>query len=1173
MKKSLLYILLLAWVVVGRAQVVEGWNDLETYSVNKMGAHVNVIPYADAKGIGTLDYGNSPYYRSLNGTWSFLYYENPAAVPSKVLKGDFDLKGCMSIAVPGNMELQGYGVPVYVNTTNEFKSNPPYAPTEYNPVGCYMRDFELPTSWSGRRTIIKFGAVKSAMTLFVNGHYVGYSEDSKTPAEWDITQYLHAGKNRVAAKVYRWCDGSYMECQDMWRMSGITRDVCIYSVPKVYIRDFKVLAGLDTNDYKTGCLDLTVDLSEALRHTGWSVDVVISREGQTIAKKRKKLERGDWYLFFNPKDIKVGEVEPWCTENPALYDLSIRLADAQDSTIEIVGTRVGFRNVEIKDGLLCLNGKPVTIRGVNRHEHSGVSGHYIPRPLMETDVRMMKSMGINAVRTCHYPNDEYWYELCDREGLMVWDEANNESHAQGYGASSLAKKEEWSEVIAYRCNNMVQRDKNHPSVVAWSLGNECGNGVCFENAYRFVKQKDGSRPVSYERAELDWNTDIVGIMYPSVDYLSNYARGEYEKSDHRKTKNRRPYIMVEYCHAMGNSMGGLKDYWDTIERYPVLQGGFIWDWVDQSLIQTRKDAWSPELERWRSELFDIANPNYAGGLPWGVKEKDVWYAVGGDLGELPDCGNDDAFCANGILGSDRSLHPHAAEVAAVYGGDTSYILPMANSMRNYSPAGFDDKIRHQPVAIAKGKSTVVLSNDRFRLVVDIRDGAISEYDFLGKNLIATPMRWNFWRPPTLNDLVDANGARAWEGLDQLKAKLIAVQTATRKDGQMNIGEVRMLLELTGPDEQTMMLREVVEVSDFGYVQVSFHLEPNSSFRTLPKLGMQMGLDRHLCREVTFYGNRFESYPDRRAAQQIADWGFASQGILAHQHPVPQESGNHEVQWVGFGNEANRLYVSSDGWFNFTLREYEDSVITKARRIKDLSPADHYVVSIDYRQAGLGTATCGPGVRSPYQIPGDQVYDYRFSFCPTDSSNIDYWDHSPVFFENRAAQQPIAIAQKVQNIREISAPMPSERYAKGFPEALFDGRRAVAGDYSTDWIGYSGQDSLTIEVALVKPMNVNEVSIGVCHKANDWVLMPKGAMVQWSKNGKTWSEWMPMHFVRPIADQQKEGRRLILRHSYAAKEVKKAQYVRIKIVGQSHLPEWHDYAGEDAWLMIDEVEVK
>ena len=306
----------------------EGWNNLHVYSMNKMEPHVNVIPYADEAGAENLDYLHSPYCRCLNGEWAFLYYERPSDVPDSVMGENFPLEKASRIQVPGNMELQGYGIPVYANTHNEFRSLPPHAPQDYNPVGCYMRDFDLPEDWDGRRCILRFGAAKSALTLFVNGRYAGYSEDSKTPAEWDITRYLHPGKNRIAAKVYRWCDGSYLECQDMWRMSGITRDVLLYSVPRTYIRDFKAITALDTTDYETGRLDVTVDFSAEI-YSDWSTELTLSKEGKTLVSRKKRLDRGDWYLFFSPKECPVGKVEPWSPENPTLYSLQIKLLDDQ----------------------------------------------------------------------------------------------------------------------------------------------------------------------------------------------------------------------------------------------------------------------------------------------------------------------------------------------------------------------------------------------------------------------------------------------------------------------------------------------------------------------------------------------------------------------------------------------------------------------------------------------------------------------------------------------------------------------------------------------------------------------------------------------------------------------------------------------------------------------------
>ena len=514
---------------------------MRTFCINKVSPHVNVIPYADEEDIADLRYFASPYYRSLNGTWKIKVVENPEACPRGFYEAGFDAEQWDDIDVPGNIELQldgegrPFGIPVYTNMHNELESNPPYAPTEYNPTGCYVRDFQLPESWRGRHVFVKFGAVKSAMYLYVNGHKVGYSEDSKTPAEWEITKYVHPGQNRLAAEVIRFSDGSYMECQDMWRMSGITRDVCLYSTPKVYVADYKVSARLDERK-GNGLLGLEVELSSALTHPMLLEAELLDAEGERVWREVREMGFQEWLATFAEGEGTIAQVHPWTAETPYLYTLIIRLKNMSSATVETLGCKVGFRNVAIRDVVyraddtllttqqLCVNGVPVTIKGVNRHEHSALRGHYVTRKEMEFDIMLMKHLNINAVRTSHYPDDEYWYELCDRYGLYVWDEANVESHAQGYGEQSLAKKEEWVEPVIYRVNNMYRRDRNYPCVIAWSLGNECGNGVVMERAYRYLKSQDDSRPVSYERAVLDWNTDIVGVMYPSVDYLSDYCR-------------------------------------------------------------------------------------------------------------------------------------------------------------------------------------------------------------------------------------------------------------------------------------------------------------------------------------------------------------------------------------------------------------------------------------------------------------------------------------------------------------------------------------------------------------------------------------------------------------------------------------------------------------------------
>lgn len=1084
MKYRLLLLLLLALPLESGAQY---WNNLEVYRLNKVQPHDRIVP-------------EGPWRMNLNGIWAFRYYDNPEQATLNPRYWD-------SIRVPGNMELQGYGIPVYVNVKNEFPSNPPYAPTGYNPTGVYSRDFVLPSSWDGRRTIVKFGAVKSAMYLYVNGREVGYSEDSKTPAEWDITKYLHEGENNMKVKVLRWCDGSYLECQDMWRMSGITRDVELYSVPQTYITDIKVIADLDTGDWSTGLLDVTIDLNREV--SGGRIEVACGKleMGQLLRNK-------DWFVGFQMKQT----VSPWSDSTPQLYDLVVRLYDVSGRETECITKKIGFRHIDIRNGQLRLNGKPMEIRGVNRHEHSMRGGHYITPEEMRRDIALMKEMGINAVRTSHYPNDELWYDLCDSAGIYVWDEANVEGHAQGYGEHSLAKKKEWLNPILDRIYNMYRRDRNHPCVIAWSLGNECGNGYCFEEAYRFLKGKDNSRPVVYERAELDGNTDIVSIMYPSVEFLSQYARNP---------RNSRPYIIAEYCHAMGNSMGGLKDYWDTIDKYPQLQGGFIWDWVDQAFL------------------------------------KDGFWAVGGDLGELPGIKDDDAFCANGILAADRKPHPHAAEVEAVYTRRKPFL-----TVTSYS---ITDTLERRAVTVTKRHREAVLQGNLFEAHVSLADGSITSYRYDGKELLSSPLRWNFWRPPTENDLVDPLGASAWQGLDRLRVQVLS--TSIGKN------DVEMILRLTTSDGASLRLKQIIEADGTGALQLSYQLVADGQFRTLPKMGVQLGLDTAYS-HCAFLGNLYETYPDRSFAYRYSLWYKDMADLAAPQYVVPQEQGNRCATWVRFTGEGHPDFVvlspdlpgTPTDMLNFSVRQYSDSVMTAARRWRGLAPDPYYTVSIDHLVAPLGTATCGPGVAKRYTISGDSIYCYRFVFMPGPHTMEQIQATAAAHFKPHAEISNMPdVADSRLNIRALSCNKePAMQYSAGFPNVLSDGRRAVPGDYKHGWAGFEGMDTVVFNLTLEQFAALGEIAIGICHSSADWVVKPLDVQVQWSTNGRKWSAWQSMELQNPPADLHSDSRRL--RYSLSPRKAKAVSYVRVRCICRPLLPVWHPYSGQSSWLMLDEIEL-
>ena len=1307
---------------IGTCNAQDEWNDVGVWSVGKVPPHANVIPYADEQDVATLGYQQSPYYRTLNGKWKFRVAENPYACPKGFYERGYNVDEWAEIEVPGNIELQGYGTPVYTNMHNEFPSNPPYAPTEFNPTGCYVRDFQMPESWRGRRVVIRFGAVRSAMYLYVNGKKYGYSEDSKTPAEWDITQSVHPGQNRVAVMVVRFCDGSYLECQDMWRMSGITRDVCIYSTPRVHISDYNMVARLDEHSGE-GLIDLTVELSGRLAgHMSVEAEL-LDTAGHSVWIKQERIESHDWTTRFEGEGCRVADIHPWTAETPYLYTLIMRLKNSGGVTTETIGCKVGFRNVTLQDipyqgddtvltaRQLCVNGVPVTIRGVNRHEHSPYRGQYVTRAEMEFDIMLMKHMNINAVRTCHYPDDEYWYELCDRYGLYVWDEANVESHAQGYGEGSLAKKKEWSWPMQYRVNNMYHRDRNYASVIAWSLGNECGNGVATEHTYRYLKRLDSTRPVTYERAELDWNTDIVEVMYPSVEYLSDYCadwRGlgsHFERYRDIESVNGlrrsyfplktattdstaqqmplRPYIIAEYCHAMGNSMGGLKDYWDTIDKYPPLQGGFVWDWVDQSFVRyTGHHGQSLPNE---GDTLDSSNPLRNG----------LWYAVGGDLGSLPGVKDDDAFCANGVVGSLRIPHAHANELQKVYQclkvtqhtdaeGQPYYMLHNGFNFRDAGdfvcecrifsslrdslfcdtiypslPAGQSCRLdfrmpeldpmpgerffvrfnftgdsyevndpydagtswtlsenshdEFELVGIESPTDSIELPEvsmrqffcghnksqheasigreDYFSLRIDTDNGYITSYKYKGQELLRRPLRWNFWRPPTLNDLVDPYGARAWEGLDHLQATPVSCDVTTVGEPD-RMAEVDMLLELSSPEGRTMTMREIVEVDAEGRLQLSFMLQPRGNYRTLPRLGVQLGIDT-TCPAVEWWGNFYETYPDRNQANWQGLNHSAPQEVCGELHVVPQESGNRSAFWTSFVLGDKRLaFCSADtGRISFGIRRYDDSTLTAARRIKDLSPANHYIVNIDARQAGLGTATCGPGVREPYRISGDSVQRFRLVMVPSmldEEVNLwrycgYYFDIPPELRESLPANQPSLIESlTVKAYGDTTQPsnQPYPLYGKGFPQTLHDGRLGIAGNYGESWSGFSGRDSIDFNITLLAPTTLDCISAGFCHSPGDWVVRPQSVSVQWSSDGIRYSPWQPLEAVRPIVNEAKESRRLMMRRTFAGRqglfhpaEAPRVRYIRLRVRCQQSLPIWHEYSGEPAWLMIDEITIK
>ncbi len=564
---------------------VPDWENEQIIGRNKEPARATALPYPDRRGAIKATREASPFHQNLNGTWKFHWAADPSQRPADFHRDNFDVSSWDDLPVPSNWQMHGYGVPVYTNIKYPFQSDPPRVMgeppkqftnfAERNPVGSYRREFTVPETWNGRQVFLQFNGVDSAFYLWVNGQQIGYSQDSRTPAVFNITRSLRPGSNSLAVEVYRYSDGSYLEDQDFWRLSGIFRDVYLWSTDELQVRDLFVHTDLDA-DYADAELSVDVEVrnfSDADHR--FSVECeLLDPTGETVAKfDADSSVAGVDSTALTLKQF-IASPRKWSAETPNLYRLLLTLRNADGEVKEVTTCRVGFREVEIKDGLLHVNGKPVYMKGVNRHEHDPDTGHTISVDSMINDIRLMKQFNINAVRTSHYPCDPQWYELCDEFGLYVIDESNIESHGMGYGKESLAKDPDWKKAHLERTRRMVERDKNHPSIITWSLGNEAGNGVNFFATYDWIKQRDPSRPVQYERAEFeDRNTDIRCPMYATIDRIVNYAEQDPD----------RPLILCEYAHAMGNSVGNLQDYWDAIESYDHLQGGFIWDWVDQGI--------------------------------------------------------------------------------------------------------------------------------------------------------------------------------------------------------------------------------------------------------------------------------------------------------------------------------------------------------------------------------------------------------------------------------------------------------------------------------------------------------------------------------------------------------------------------------------------------------------
>ena len=997
-------------IIPAAAQQRPEWQSQYAVGLNKLNPHAYVWPYATAADVQKGAYEESPYYMSLNGKWKFHWVKNPDTRPKDFYKPSFYTGGWADINVPGNWERQGYGTAIYVNETYEFddkmfnfKKNPPLVPSEENEVGSYRRTFTIPAGWEGRRVILCCEGVISFYYAWVNGKFLGYNQDSKTPAEWDITDKLKKGENTIALEVYRWSAGAYLECQDMWRLSGIERDVYLYSTPKQYIADYKVTSILEKNTYKDGVFELDVTVEGAAAGIATVAYELQNEAGKTVLNGSQPVKSRGLSNLITFDEKRIPDVEKWSAEHPNLYTLILELKDANGKVTEVTGTKVGFRTSEIKDGRFCINGVPVLVKGVNRHEHSQL-GRTVSKELMEEDIKLMKQHNINTVRNSHYPAHPYWYQLCDRYGLYMIDEANIESHGMGYGPASLAKDSTWLTAHMDRTHRMYERSKNHPAIVIWSLGNEAGNGINFERTYDWLKSVEKNRPVQYERAEENYNTDIYCRMYRSVDVIKEYvARKDIY----------RPFILCEYLHAMGNSCGGMKEYWDVFENEPMAQGGCIWDWVDQSFREVDQDG--------------------------------NWYwTYGGDYGpkDVPSFGN---FCCNGLVNAVREPHPHLLEVKKIYQNIKSTLVDKKNLtirvknwfdfsdlneyLLHWSVTGDDGTIvaegskevtcaPHAVVDITLGavklpktlreaylnlswtrvKATPLVTSDwevaydQFVLpvsknswsgkpakagnttfVVDEATGALKSLCLDGEELLASPITLSLFRPATDNDNRDQNGAKLWRqaGLDHLTQKVVYL-----KEGKNKTTVKADILNAEG--KKIGNAEFIYALNRDGSMKVQTTFEPDTSLvKSMARLGITFEM-KDTYENVTYLGRgEHETYTDRNQSGKIGVYKTTPERMF-HYYVVPQSTGNRtDVRWLQLTDEHGKgCWIEANSFFQFSTFPFSDVILEKARHINELKRDGKITIHLDAEQAGVGTATCGPGVLPSYLVPlTKQTFDF------------------------------------------------------------------------------------------------------------------------------------------------------------------------------------------------------
>ena len=1025
MNRTLTAALALLICTAAASQTFNEWKDADINEINRAPMHSHHFAYRSAAE-AQLPPEQASNYMSINGQWQFNWVRDADRRPTDFWKTDFNDAGWDSLQVPAIWELNGYGDPLYLNIGYAwhtwYANNPPIPPTRNNHVGSYRRTLTVPADWKGQDIFVHFGSVTSCIYLWVNGKFVGYSEDSKLEPEFDLTGYLRPGEdNLIAFQVFRWCDGTYLEDQDFFRLSGVARDSYLYARPKQRISDIRVTPDLDA-EYKDGTLKVALELSSSAEVRLELTDA----EGNSVATKSI---RGEGAV---ETALEVSDPHKWTSETPYLYKLTATLS-GKGGTTEVIPLNVGFRKVEIRDAQLLVNGEPVLIKGVNRHEMDPDGGYLISRERMLQDITILKQFNFNAVRTCHYPDDSYWYDLCDRYGIYLVAEANVEAHGMGYGDKALAKDLRFGKAILQRSQRNVARNFNHPSVIIWSLGNESGYGANFEAAYDWVKSADTSRPVQYEQARYGGKSDIFCPMYYSPESCEKYA------SDGRKTK---VLIQCEYAHAMGNSEGGFREYWDLIRKYPKYQGGFIWDFVDQGLRWKGRNgamiyAYGGDFNTEDPHDFNFCDNGLIGPgrvpnphmYEVGYIQQDIWTSLAGQgrieiynerfFTTLSDCElrwtllRDGEPLRSGTVACPAVAPQSRAQISLPLGDssaegewllDVEYVLRDSDGLLPAgsvkarqqlaiagSPApmkGIENKtLTNLPTElpqIDEGNSgRLVVSGTRFRIEFSRKDGMLRSWSVDGRQLLAEgcTLRPNFWRAGTDNDF----GAKlpvklaAWKdpGL-----KLVGLSTGMTPEGLARI-VASYSMEAVGAKLTMSYL-----ISNGGAIQLTEAMTAGSpgAAPELYRFGLQMQLPENF-EQISYYGRGpWENYADRKSSARLGIW---EQSVTEQFYPYirPQDNGTKsDVRWWHIGDESGfGLMIRAEQPFyasalHYTIESLDEGTEKHHSHSQEIAPAPLTNLLLDSAQMGLGCITSwGSMPYDEYRLP---YGDYSFTLTLT-----------------------------------------------------------------------------------------------------------------------------------------------------------------------------------------------